>query len=84
MAISEQEIFAGFAEIIEEVVGVPAAEVTPDASLADDLDIDSLSMVEIVVTAEGKFDVEIPDAELEGLTTVYDVVNYLLQLRVSA
>jgi acyl carrier protein len=84
MTISEQEIFAGFAEVIEEVVGVPAAEVALDASLADDLDIDSLSMVEVVVSAQDKFDVEIPDSELEGLNTVQDVVNYLLRVRVSA
>ncbi|HEY8043766.1 MAG TPA: acyl carrier protein, partial [Streptosporangiaceae bacterium] len=47
MAMTEQEILAGLGEIVDEVAGVPADQVTPDKSFVDDLDIDSLSMVEI-------------------------------------
>jgi acyl carrier protein len=56
---------------------VPAAEVTPSKSFVDDLDIDSLSMVEIAVAAQDKFGVEIPDDQLKDLATVQDVVNYV-------
>ena len=49
MAYSEKEILDGLAEIIDEIAGVAAAEVTPEKSFVDDLDIDSLSMVEIAV-----------------------------------
>ena len=77
MAVNEQEILAGLAEIIDEIAGVPADEVTPDKSFVDDLDIDSLSMVEIAVAAQDKFGVEIPDDQLKDLTTVQDVVNYV-------
>jgi acyl carrier protein len=75
--MTEQEIVAGLGEIIEEIAGVPADEVAPSKSFVDDLDIDSLSMVEIAVAAQDKFGVEIPDDQLKDLTTVQDVVNYI-------
>ena len=75
--MTEQEIIAGLGEIIEEIAGVPADEVTPGKSFVDDLDIDSLSMVEIAVAAQDKFGVEIPDDQLKDLATVQDVVNYV-------
>ena len=75
--MTDQEILAGLGEIVEEIAGVPADEVTPNKSFVDDLDIDSLSMVEIAVAAQDKFGVEIPDDQLKDLTTVQDVVNYV-------
>ena len=75
--MTEQEILAGLGEIIEEIAGVPADEVTPNKSFVDDLDIDSLSMVEIAVAAQDRFGVEIPDDQLKDLTTVQDVVNFV-------
>jgi acyl carrier protein len=75
--MNEQEILAGLGEIVEEIAGVPAGEVTPGKSFVDDLDIDSLSMVEIAVAAQDKFGVEIPDEQLKDLTTVQDVVNFV-------
>jgi acyl carrier protein len=75
--VTEQEILSGLAEIIEEIAGVPADEVTPDKTFVDDLDIDSLSMVEIAVAAQDKFGVEIPDEQLKDLKTVQDVVNFV-------
>jgi acyl carrier protein len=84
MAVSEQEVLAGLGEIIEEITGVPAAEVTPAKSFVDDLDIDSLSMVEIAVAAQDKFGVEIPDDELKNLRTVKDVIGYVQAEGVSA
>jgi len=75
--MNEQEILTGLGEIVEEIAGVPAAEVTPSKSFVDDLDIDSLSMVEIAVAAQDKFGVEIPDEQLKDLTTVQDVVNFV-------
>jgi acyl carrier protein len=75
--MTDQEILAGLAEIVEEIAGVPADEVTPSKSFADDLDIDSLSMVEIAVAAQDKFGVEIPDDQLKDLITVQDVINFV-------
>ena len=75
--MTDQEILAGLGEIVEEIAGVPADEVTPDKSFVDDLDIDSLSMVEIAVAAQDKFGVEIPDDQLKDLATVQDVMNFV-------
>ena len=77
MAMSEQEILSGLGEIVEEIAGVPASQVSPEKNFVDDLDIDSLSMVEIAVAAQDKFGVEIPDDELKNLKTVADVVQYV-------
>jgi acyl carrier protein len=83
--MTEQEIYAGFAEIIEEFTGMPAAEVGIDASMVDDLDIDSLSMIEVVVSTQDKFGIGIPDEDLRSLKTVRDVVGYVRHAqRVSA
>jgi acyl carrier protein len=84
MAMSQDEILAGLAEIIDEIAGVPADEVTPDKTFVDDLDIDSLSMVEIAVAAQDKFGVEIPDDQLKDLKTVQDVIDYVGRATVSA
>src|SRR5262249_17394798 len=84
MAMNETEILTGLGEIIDEVAGVPADQVTPDKSFVDDLDIDSLSMVEIAVAAQDKFGVEIPDDQLKNLKTVQDVIDYVRNTGVSA
>ena len=84
MAMTQQEILAGLCEIIDEIAGVPADEVTPDKTFVDDLDIDSLSMVEIAVAAQDKFGVEIPDDQLKDLKTVQDVIDYVGRASVSA
>ncbi|MFN8076163.1 MAG: acyl carrier protein [Kineosporiaceae bacterium] len=77
MALSEQEILSGLAEIVNEETGVPADDVQLDKSFTDDLDIDSLSMMTIVVNAEEKFGVRIPDDDVKNLKTVGDAVSYI-------
>jgi acyl carrier protein len=84
MAMTQQEILEGLKEIIDEIAGVPADEITPDKTFVDDLDIDSLSMVEIAVAAQDKFGVEIPDDQLKDLKTVQDVIDYVQRTGVSA
>jgi acyl carrier protein len=84
MAMTQQEILTGLSEIIDEIAGVPADEVTPDKTFVDDLDIDSLSMVEIAVAAQDKFGVEIPDDQLKDLKTVQDVIDYVERASVAA
>ena len=77
MAHTEQEILSGLAEIVNEVAGVPAADVQIDKSFIDDLDVESLSMVEVVVAAEERFGVKIPDDDVKDLRTVGDAVSYI-------
>ena len=76
MATTE-EIRAGLAELVNEVTGIDADDVQLDKSFTEDLDIDSLSMVEVVVAAEEKFGVTIPDDEVKNLKTVGDAVGYI-------
>ncbi len=76
MATTE-EIRAGLADIVNEVAGVPAEDVQLEKSFVDDLDVDSLSMVEVVVAAEEKFGVSIPDDDVRGLKTVGDAVSFI-------
>ncbi|GIJ47033.1 acyl carrier protein [Virgisporangium aliadipatigenens] len=71
------EIVTGLAEILEEVAGVNPDDVAEEKSFTEDLDVDSLSMVEVVVAAEEKFDVKIPDDEVQNLKTVGDAVSYI-------
>ncbi len=73
------QVVEGLAEILEEVAGVNPDDVAEEKSFTEDLDVDSLSMVEVVVAAEEKFDVKIPDDEVQNLKTVGDAVSYILK-----
>lgn len=77
MAYTDQEILDGLAEVVAEETGIDASEVTTEKSFTDDLDVDSLSMMTIAVTAEEKFGAKIPDEEVKNLKTVGDAVSYI-------
>ena len=62
--------------IIVEQLGVDMESVTPEASFIDDLGADSLDIVELVMTMEEEFDLEIPDEDAEKITTVQAAVDY--------
>ncbi|WP_148575250.1 acyl carrier protein [Nocardioides caldifontis] len=74
---TQTDILNDLAAIVEDIAGVDAADVQLDKEFIGDLDVDSLSMVEIVVAAEEKFGVRIPDDEVKNLKTVGDAVNYI-------
>ena len=63
--------------IVAEQLGVDLAEVTPDARILDDLGADSLDVVEMVMSIEEAFDIEVPDEDVEELRTVADVERYV-------
>ena len=84
MALSQEEIRTGLADIVNEVAGIPADDVQLDKSFTEDLDVDSLSMVEVVVAAEERFGVTIPDDDVKSLRTVGDAVAYIERAGVSA
>ena len=75
--LSRAELLAGLAAVLEEVAGTPAEQVVPTATFDGDLDIDSLTMVEVVVACEERFDIRIPDDALEGLRTVGDALDFI-------
>ncbi len=73
----DQELFARFQKCAVEVLSVEQSAVTPDAKFGDDLDADSLDLVELVMALEEEFGVEVPEEDLEGVETVqhaYDIV----------
>jgi acyl carrier protein len=74
---SIEDIRTGLAEIVNEIAGIPVDDVQLEKSFTDDLDVDSLSMVEVVVAAEERFGVSIPDGEVKNLKTVGDAVAYI-------
>ncbi len=64
-------------KMIAEQLGVEEAQVVPSASFADDLQADSLDQVELIMSIEEEFGVEIPDEEAEKIATVGDALTYL-------
>ena len=77
MAFSQAEVLSGLAEIVNDETGIATDSVQLEKSFTDDLDIDSISMMTIVVNAEDKFGVKIPDEEVKNLITVGDAVNFI-------
>jgi len=66
--------------ILAEQLGVDLVEVAPDARILDDLGADSLDVVELVMSLEEAFDIEIPDEDVEELRTVADVERYVTRI----
>jgi acyl carrier protein len=81
---TREEILEGLGEILEEVAGVDPKEAQEDKSFTEHLDVDSLSMVEVVVAAEERFEVKIPDDDVQSLKTVGDAVSYIEKAQAQA
>lgn len=70
-------VLQDLASILHEVADVAPEDVTPEKSFVDDLDVDSLSMVEVAMAVEEKFGANIPDDKLSELKTVGDAIDYI-------
>ncbi|HZB40316.1 MAG TPA: acyl carrier protein [Ilumatobacter sp.] len=66
----DQELFARFRKCAVEVLSVSEDQVTPDAKFGEDLDADSLDLVELVMALEEEFKIVVPEEDLEGIETV--------------
>ena len=75
--MNSEEVFSKVKEIIVEQLGVAENTVTLESSFIDDLGADSLDIVELIMSLEEEFDMEIPDSDAEKIVTVNDVVNIL-------
>ena len=82
--MTDQQVLAGLAEIMEEITGLPASLLSPEKSFAEDLDIDSLTIVEIAIAAQDTFGAVIPDDHLKDLKTVQDVIDFVQRAAVTA
>ncbi|MDE6599784.1 MAG: acyl carrier protein [Oscillospiraceae bacterium] len=70
-------VFDKVKEIIVDQLDVEADKVTTGANIQDDLGADSLDVVDLVMSLEEEFDIEIPDEAVEGIKTVGDIVKYI-------
>jgi acyl carrier protein len=77
-----QEVIGRISSILAAIVRADPAQITPTTSLIADLDIDSVTMVKVVVAVEDHFGAIIPDEEWSRFSTVGDLVTYLNRIRV--
>lgn len=78
--MSNEELFNSIKQMIVDQLGVDEDTITEDSSFVDDLNADSLDMVELVMAMEQEFDIEIPDDVAEKVATVKDAVEYVQNL----
>ena len=76
MAVEQEMI-----DIIVEQLSVESEKGIANASFVDDLGADSLDLVELIMAMEEGFDIEIPDEDAEGITTVQDAIDYVKKLK---
>jgi acyl carrier protein len=77
--LDREEILGRIQEITADRLGVDEGDVTPDASFREDLEADSLDLVELIMELEEQFGMEIPDEEAEKITTVEEAVDYVTE-----
>ncbi|MCA9510106.1 MAG: acyl carrier protein [Myxococcota bacterium] len=79
MADSALDLAARIRDLVARQLGVDLGKVTAQASILDDLGADSLDVVELVMSIEESFDIEIPDEAIEGMRTIGDIESYVAQ-----
>ena len=72
--MAAQDVADGLREIMAARLGLPPEQLVPEARLVEDLGLDSLDAVELAISVERKFDIEVPEEELTKLKTVADMV----------
>ena len=77
--MTEQEIFEKIKSIVVELLGVDESKVTMDARFREDLEADSLDLVELIMELESAFGAEISDEEAQKIATVGEAVQYILE-----
>ena len=76
--MERDEVLAALREVAVEVLSVEPDQVVEDARFKEDLDADSLDLVELVMGLEERFDIEVPEDDLEGVTTIGQAVDLVL------
>ncbi len=75
----EQEILAKVKEMVASQLGKSEDEITPESSFIEDLGADSLDLVELIMSMEDEFGLEISDEDAESIVTVQDAINFIVE-----
>jgi acyl carrier protein len=78
--MDRQEVLAGLADVAVELLGVTPDQVTEDARFDEDLDVDSLGLVEFVMAVEDRFDIKVPEEKLEGIQTIGQAADLVMEM----
>ena len=77
--MEREEILEKLKNLISEGLGVDTELVKEEATFVDDLSADSLDIVELIMSVEEEFDMEVPDADAEKIVTVGDIIDYIIE-----
>jgi acyl carrier protein len=84
MSTTGEDILDRVTGIIAEITDIPKAELLPDKSLREDLEVDSLTTIEVAVAIQVEFDIEVEDEKLKEMKTIQDVVDLVQSAGVGA